>query len=161
MDALLEKCIFMFYEAQTSGDEHGWEGNTSSSKTFLNPMEASWLFLPIDPHIVLNPITKTLYSLQVVVFSLFQLSGFPVSRSTVALSIRKVQYSPSKLGRQPCTIVRKDFMLSPGELELEATLDKQVRNPWRKDRPPIFRVIDYSVQYTKVSSIIKSRKLYR
>ncbi|XP_037076002.1 arrestin homolog [Pollicipes pollicipes] len=47
-------------------------------------------------------------------------------RATVALNIRKVQYSPSKGGRQPCTIVRKDFMLSPGELELEATLDKQL-----------------------------------
>ena len=50
-----------------------------------------------------------------------------VRRATVALNIRKVQYSPSKGGRQPCTVVRKDFMLSPGELELEATLDKQVR----------------------------------
>ncbi|XP_049959712.1 arrestin homolog [Schistocerca serialis cubense] len=47
-------------------------------------------------------------------------------RSTVALGIRKVQYAPSKQGRQPCTVVRKDFMLSPGELELEVTLDKQV-----------------------------------
>ena len=46
----------------------------------------------------------------------------------MALNIRKVQYSPSKGGRQPCTVVRKDFMLSPGELELEATLDKQVRS---------------------------------
>lgn len=47
-------------------------------------------------------------------------------RSTVTLGIRKIQYAPQKEGRQPCTIVRKDFMLSPGELELEATLDKQV-----------------------------------
>lgn len=47
-------------------------------------------------------------------------------RSTVALGIRKVQYAPSKQGRQPCTIVRKDFMLSPGELELEVVLDKQL-----------------------------------
>lgn len=49
-----------------------------------------------------------------------------LSRSTVNLGIRKIQYAPPKQGRQPCTIVRKDFMLSPGELELEATLDKQV-----------------------------------
>lgn len=42
------------------------------------------------------------------------------------LGIRKVQYAPSKTGAQPCTIVRKDFMLSPGELELEVTLDKQL-----------------------------------
>lgn len=47
-------------------------------------------------------------------------------RSTVSLGIRKVQYAPSKQGKQPCTIVRKDFMLSPGELELEVTLDKQL-----------------------------------
>lgn len=47
-------------------------------------------------------------------------------RSTVALAFRKVQYAPSKQGRQPCTVVRKDFLLSPGELELEVTLDKQV-----------------------------------
>ncbi|PSN52905.1 Arrestin [Blattella germanica] len=47
-------------------------------------------------------------------------------RSTVTLGIRKVQYAPSKQGRQPCTVVRKDFMLSPGELELEVTLDKQL-----------------------------------
>ncbi|XP_069698638.1 arrestin homolog [Periplaneta americana] len=47
-------------------------------------------------------------------------------RSTVTLGIRKIQYAPSKQGRQPCTVVRKDFMLSPGELELEVTLDKQL-----------------------------------
>ncbi|XP_059483038.1 arrestin homolog [Neocloeon triangulifer] len=47
-------------------------------------------------------------------------------RSTVALGIRKIQFAPSKMGRQPCTVVRKDFMLSPGELELEVTLDKQL-----------------------------------
>ncbi|GLH00491.1 Arrestin homolog [Gryllus bimaculatus] len=47
-------------------------------------------------------------------------------RSTVNLGIRKIQFAPSKQGRQPCTVVRKDFMLSPGELELEATLDKQL-----------------------------------
>ena len=47
-------------------------------------------------------------------------------RSTVNLGIRKVQFAPSKQGRQPCTVVRKDFMLSPGELELEVTLDKQL-----------------------------------
>lgn len=51
----------------------------------------------------------------------------PHKRSTVSMGIRKIQYAPSKQGRQPCTVVRKDFMLSPGELELEVTLDKQVR----------------------------------
>ncbi|KAL4701979.1 hypothetical protein ACJJTC_011705 [Scirpophaga incertulas] len=29
-------------------------------------------------------------------------------------------------GPQPCTVVRKDFVLSPGQLELEITLDKQL-----------------------------------
>ncbi|XP_026726607.1 arrestin homolog isoform X4 [Trichoplusia ni] len=47
-------------------------------------------------------------------------------RSTVALGIRKVQYAPAKPGPQPCTVVRKDFVLSPGQLELELTLDKQL-----------------------------------
>lgn len=42
------------------------------------------------------------------------------------MAIRKVQYAPSKQGRQPCTVVRKDFMMSPGEMELEVTLDKQL-----------------------------------
>ncbi|XP_039278614.1 arrestin homolog [Nilaparvata lugens] len=47
-------------------------------------------------------------------------------RSTVSMAIRKVQFAPSKQGRQPCTVVRKDFLLSPGELELEVVLDKQL-----------------------------------
>lgn len=47
-------------------------------------------------------------------------------RSTLTLGIRKVQFAPTKHGAQPCTIVRKDFLLSPGELELEVTLDKQL-----------------------------------
>ncbi|EZA62189.1 hypothetical protein DMN91_001896 [Ooceraea biroi] len=47
-------------------------------------------------------------------------------RSTILIGIRKIQYAPTKQGRQPCTVVRKDFLLSPGELELEVTLDKQL-----------------------------------
>lgn len=47
----------------------------------------------------------------------------------MALGIRKVQFAPSKPGPQPCTVVRKDFVLSPGQLELELTLDKQVPPP--------------------------------
>lgn len=42
------------------------------------------------------------------------------------MGIRKVQFAPTKQGAQPCTIVRKDFLMSPGELELEVTLDKQL-----------------------------------
>jgi len=47
-------------------------------------------------------------------------------RSTIHLNIRRIQFAPTKTGRQPCTVVRKDFMLSPGALELEVTLDKQL-----------------------------------
>lgn len=47
-------------------------------------------------------------------------------RSTVLMGVRKIQYAPTKQGHQPCTLVRKDFLLSPGELELEVTLDKQL-----------------------------------
>lgn len=47
-------------------------------------------------------------------------------RSTVLMGIRKIQYVPTKQDRQSYTVVRKDFMLSPGELELEVTLDKQL-----------------------------------
>ena len=47
-------------------------------------------------------------------------------RSTITMGIRKIQYAPTKQGRQPCTVVRKDFLLSPGDLELEVTLDKQL-----------------------------------
>jgi len=47
-------------------------------------------------------------------------------RSTVLMGIRKIQYAPTNQGRQPYTVVRKDFLMSPGELELEVTLDKQL-----------------------------------
>lgn len=50
----------------------------------------------------------------------------PNRKSIVSLMIRKIQYAPMKPGRQPCTMVRKDFMFSPGDLELEATLDHQL-----------------------------------
>jgi len=50
-------------------------------------------------------------------------------RSTVSMGIRVIQYAPSQQqGRQPCTIVRRDFVLSPGDLEMELNLDKQVTN---------------------------------
>lgn len=42
------------------------------------------------------------------------------------MAIRKVQYAPEKQGLKPCTIVRKDFLLSPGQIELEVNLDKQL-----------------------------------
>jgi len=49
-------------------------------------------------------------------------------RSTVSMSIRIIQFAPTHQahGRQPCTVVRRDFVLSPGDLEMELTLDKQL-----------------------------------
>merc|ERR1719481_640737 len=47
-------------------------------------------------------------------------------RSSVNLAIRKIQFAPTRPGRQPSTTVRKDFLFSPGELELEVTLDRQL-----------------------------------
>ena len=38
-------------------------------------------------------------------------------RSAVSMAIRKIQYAPTKPGRQPCTVVKKDFMFSPGKGE--------------------------------------------
>ena len=48
---------------------------------------------------------------------------------------RKIQYAPTRPGRQPSTTVRKDFMFSPGELELEGTLDRYglVSDIWSLD----------------------------
>lgn len=44
------------------------------------------------------------------------------------MRIRKIQYAPimRPMSKNPCTVVRKDFMFSPGQLEIEASLDKQV-----------------------------------
>lgn len=43
------------------------------------------------------------------------------------MGIRVIQFAPSQQqGRQPCTVVRRDFVLSPGDLEMELNLDKQV-----------------------------------
>jgi len=53
-------------------------------------------------------------------------SNRPNRKSIVSMMIRKIQYAPMKPGRQPCTMVRKDFMFSPGDMELEATLDQQL-----------------------------------
>merc|ERR1712198_383456 len=60
-------------------------------------------------------------------------------RSSILLTIRRIQFAPSKQGRQPCTIVRKDFMLSPGELELEVNLDKQLY--YHGDKITVFVII--------------------
>ena len=47
-------------------------------------------------------------------------------KTCVNMTIRKIQFAPTRQGRQPSTTVRKDFLFSEGELELEATLDKQL-----------------------------------
>ncbi|XP_022242232.1 arrestin homolog [Limulus polyphemus] len=47
-------------------------------------------------------------------------------RSTLKMGIQKIQWAPTTPGQQPCSIIRKDFLLSPGELELEVTLERQV-----------------------------------
>merc|ERR1711970_1062330 len=60
-------------------------------------------------------------------------------RSTILLGIRRIQFAPSKTGRQPCTIVRKDFMMSPGELELEINLDKQLY--YHGDKITVFIIV--------------------
>ncbi|XP_054719946.1 arrestin homolog [Uloborus diversus] len=47
-------------------------------------------------------------------------------RSSVTMGIRKVQRAHLVGSRQPCSVIKKDFLLSPGHLELEVTLDRQV-----------------------------------
>ncbi|KAK8403998.1 hypothetical protein O3P69_000213 [Scylla paramamosain] len=51
----------------------------------------------------------------------------PHRRNSVALAVRKVQYSPaSGSKRQPSTLVSKGFALSSGKLNMEVTLDKEI-----------------------------------
>ncbi|GFR04142.1 arrestin, lateral eye [Trichonephila clavata] len=50
----------------------------------------------------------------------------PHRRNSVSMAIRKLQYyQPGSLTRQPSTVVSKGFVLSPGKLQLEVTLDKE------------------------------------
>ncbi|XP_042885673.1 arrestin homolog [Penaeus japonicus] len=51
----------------------------------------------------------------------------PHKRNSVALAVRKVQFSPvTGNKRQPSTLVSKGFALSSGKLNLEVTLDKEL-----------------------------------
>jgi len=51
----------------------------------------------------------------------------PHRRNSVALAVRKVQYSPAGGSkRQPSTLVSKGFALSSGKLNMEVTLDKEL-----------------------------------
>lgn len=50
----------------------------------------------------------------------------PHRRNSVSMAIRKLQYyQPGPMARQPSTSVSKGFVLSPGKLQLEVTLDKE------------------------------------
>nr|XP_027238510.1 arrestin homolog [Penaeus vannamei] len=51
----------------------------------------------------------------------------PHKRNSVALAVRKVQFSPvAGNKRQPSTLVSKGFALSSGKLNMEVTLDKEL-----------------------------------
>ncbi|XP_063595732.1 phosrestin-2-like isoform X1 [Penaeus indicus] len=50
----------------------------------------------------------------------------PHRRSCVRLLIRRLQYAPAKQGRQPVASCAKEFLLSPGKLHLQVTLDRQI-----------------------------------
>ncbi|KAK3866634.1 hypothetical protein Pcinc_027836 [Petrolisthes cinctipes] len=51
----------------------------------------------------------------------------PHRRNSVALAVRKAQYSPiSNSNRQPSTLVSKGFALSSGKLNMEVTLDREL-----------------------------------
>ena len=50
----------------------------------------------------------------------------PHRRNSVSMAIRKLQYyQPGPLMRQPSTLVSKGFVLSPGRMQLDVTLDKE------------------------------------
>jgi hypothetical protein len=50
----------------------------------------------------------------------------PHKRNSVQLAIRKLTYAPEEPAPQPSAEVTKEFLMSPGNLRLEATLDKEV-----------------------------------
>lgn len=60
-------------------------------------------------------------------FSISQhLSSSVSNRSTVKLTIRKVQYAPESEGEAPCVETTKDFLMSEKALHVKASLDKEV-----------------------------------
>jgi hypothetical protein len=50
----------------------------------------------------------------------------PVFSNSVRLAIRKLTYTPAVERPQPMVDVNKEFLVSPGLLHLEASLDKEV-----------------------------------
>ena len=49
-----------------------------------------------------------------------------ICRNSVRLAIRKLTYAPEEPAPQPSAEAVKDFMMSPGSIRLEASLDKEV-----------------------------------
>ncbi|XP_065924721.1 beta-arrestin-1 isoform X3 [Magallana gigas] len=49
----------------------------------------------------------------------------PHRRNSVRLAIRKLTYAPEAPAPQPSAEAKKDFMMSPGHIKLEASLDKE------------------------------------
>ena len=49
-----------------------------------------------------------------------------IHRNSVRLAIRKLTYAPEEPAPQPSAEATKEFMMSPGNLRLEASLDKEV-----------------------------------
>lgn len=49
----------------------------------------------------------------------------PHKRNSVRLAIRKLTYAPEEPAPQPSAETSKDFMMSPGNMKLEASLDKE------------------------------------
>nr|BAR90776.1 beta arrestin [Nautilus pompilius] len=49
----------------------------------------------------------------------------PHKRNSVRLAIRKLTYAPEEPAPQPSAEATKDFMMSPGNIKLEASLDKE------------------------------------
>ena len=64
------------------------------------------------------------------------------------MMIRKIQYAPMKPGRQPCTMVKKDFMFSPGDLGKV----NQMRSPLH----PKIRIFDLKYFKQKLKKQSKS-----
>ena len=59
-------------------------------------------------------------------FALGMKFGQNVCRNSVRLAIRKLTYAPEEPAPQPSAEAVKDFMMSPGSIRLEASLDKEV-----------------------------------
>ncbi|EUB63500.1 Beta-arrestin-1 [Echinococcus granulosus] len=69
----------------------------------------------------------------------------PQSRSSVRMAIRKLTYAPEESVPQPSAEIIKDFIMSPGTLRLEVSLDKEV---------PIFRLKYYHGEYIAVNVLV-------